>query len=486
MPNLRSSLFITFLSSNGATVVHLLVTVVLARLLTPSEVGVFSITAVLVGIAHIFRDFGVSSYLQREKELTREKVASAFGVMIATSWVIALLIYLLAATAATFYREKGVESVMQVLALGFLFIPFGSITNTLLTRDYRAREQAYVMVVGTTVYATTAIVLAYAGFGYMAMAWANLANIIASGLAFIPFRPKVAPWLPSLRGWRSVLNFGGGAVLGNSLNMANNAIPDLVLGKLSGAHDVGIMSRATSTTNMISQLLGPTVNYAALPYLSRIHHSKQSMSDPMTRAVMYMTGIIWPAISLIYLNSTDIVLVLYGPQWLESAVMVKIICMAAAVSTCFSFTSSAYMAIGRPYLTSIPTTALIALKACFIVSIYDGSLVSFGYALAIATVVNVPLQLWMQQHYLRIGWLEFCSSLLRSGMVTLACICGSLIWYWLPETTPKILSLAAKTSTTGLFWLFSIYMVQHPLLQEISPFVERTRKFAISLILKIR
>jgi len=96
MPSLRSSLFITFLASNGAMAIQMIVTIVLARLLSPSEIGVFSITAVLVYIAHIFRDFGVTSYLQREKELTRDKVATAFGVLIASSWVIALMIYLLA------------------------------------------------------------------------------------------------------------------------------------------------------------------------------------------------------------------------------------------------------------------------------------------------------------------------------------------------------------------------------------------------------
>lgn len=73
MRNLRLSLFITFLSGNGATG-QFFVTIILARLLSPSEIGVFSIAAVTVSIAHVFRDFGVGAYLQREKDLNPEKI----------------------------------------------------------------------------------------------------------------------------------------------------------------------------------------------------------------------------------------------------------------------------------------------------------------------------------------------------------------------------------------------------------------------------
>ena len=73
MIHLRRSLFITFFSTNAMTVVQFGVTLVLARLLTPAEVGIFSITSVVIGLAAVFRDFGVSSYLQRERDLTPQK-----------------------------------------------------------------------------------------------------------------------------------------------------------------------------------------------------------------------------------------------------------------------------------------------------------------------------------------------------------------------------------------------------------------------------
>ena len=178
MRNLRQSLTITFFASNGATVVNFIVAIILARLLTPAEIGIFSIAYVLVSVAHVFRDFGVTTYLVREKDLTPEKIRSISGVLFATSWATAIILYAASGVAAAYYREPGVKRVVEVLALGFVFIPFGAITHSLLTRELKAREQAIASVLGVSVYAISSVALAWFGFSYMTMAWASLLNII--------------------------------------------------------------------------------------------------------------------------------------------------------------------------------------------------------------------------------------------------------------------------------------------------------------------
>jgi O-antigen/teichoic acid export membrane protein len=101
------------------------VSVILARILSPSEIGVYSMTVVFVNFAHVFRDFGVSSYLQREKDLTPDKLRSANGVVFATSWLIASVLFLASPWIGQWFHEPEIVPVMRVLAIGFFFIPFG-------------------------------------------------------------------------------------------------------------------------------------------------------------------------------------------------------------------------------------------------------------------------------------------------------------------------------------------------------------------------
>lgn len=467
MANLRASLLITFLSTNGATAVQLVVTIVLARLLAPEEIGVYSITAVLVSTAHIFRDFGVASYLQREKDLTRDAVGAAFGVLLTSSWLIALLLFLVSGTAAAFFNQPGVRDVMQVLALGFVFVPFGAITHSLLTRDYRAREQVYAYVAGTTAYAVTAIGLALLGFGYMSMAWANLVNIIATALAYIPFRPAVAPWLPRFRGWRKVVNFGAGAVLGNSLQMVNNALPDLVLGKLSGPHDVGIMSRSISTPNMLNQVLGPTVNYAVLPFLSRTHHAGEPLSVPLTRGMSYLTTLMWPALAVTFVYAEPIVLFLYGAQWLECVPLIRQLCLALALGVPFTFNNAAYMAIGRPYLTSLPTAVDIGAKALAVVLLYDGTLARFAWALVSASVLMVPLHALLLNRLLGLPLRAFLAAQSHSLLVAGLCLLTALLLRPLTRGTPPFVEVLVIALAMPPVWLAGLRLARAPLLDEV-------------------
>ena len=77
---------INFLLSFGSVII-------VSRLLTPEEIGIFSVSVSLLGFAHILRDFGVGNYLIQVKEVTRANMRAAFSVMLYSSWLIAALLF---------------------------------------------------------------------------------------------------------------------------------------------------------------------------------------------------------------------------------------------------------------------------------------------------------------------------------------------------------------------------------------------------------
>lgn len=473
MAQIRKALVLTFLSTNGATVVHFGVTLVLARLLSPAEIGIFSITAVIIAFAHLFRDFGVASYLQHEADLTREKVATAYGVILTSSWVIALLVYLSSESLANFFGEQGVQRVMSVLALGFVFIPFGAVTHNLLIRDYRAKEQAYVRVIATAAYAVTAIGMAIYGYGYMSMAWANLINIVVTALAYIPFRPAVAPLMPSLRGWRRVVNFGAATTLGNSANAINNALPDIVLGKISGAFDVGLLSRATGITNLINQIIGPTVSYAVLPLLSRVHHSGQTLSGHLARATSYITCLMWPALASTALFAEPLIRFLYGKQWVAAVEPVQWLALMLALMTPFVFHGTAFIALGRPLLAVWPTFALLLARGVAILIIYDGTLISFALALCVAAVAVWPIYIWMQSIIIGVRLRDFVMATASSVVVTVPCMLIAVLCRNLTYDQSDGLVLLVAFVVVAPTWIISICVSHHPMLYELKMLVAK-------------
>ena len=85
MPSLRKALALSFASKYSSLAIHTVAVVVLARLLTPAEIGVYSVVAAVVALAHVLRDFGVGNYL----EFTTERIRTALSVVVLFTWSIA-------------------------------------------------------------------------------------------------------------------------------------------------------------------------------------------------------------------------------------------------------------------------------------------------------------------------------------------------------------------------------------------------------------
>lgn len=469
MANLRRSLFITFFSHSGATAIQFAISLILARLLSPSEIGVYSMTAVFVGIAHVFRDFGVTTYLQREAKLTTEKIRAAIGILFTTSWTLALILFFASGKLAIWFKEPAMEPVMTVLAAGFLFIPFGSITHAFLSREFAADKEVWVMVAGTLSYAVTCLTLAWLGFGTMSLAWANLANIVACGLACIPLRPKGIPWLPSFKNWSQAFHFGLGSLAANCASAINNAIPDLLLGKIGSAREVGLLSRGSSTVAIFSIVAGYTINYGAISYVSQAYNRGESLTPILNRNNTLLTGIGWPILGVTAVFATEIIHALYGAQWLQAAPAVMPLAISAAVTMAFNYTPTALTAIGHPYLSAIPTVLIIVSRIAIGILLFNGSLVSFAWAICLATIVAAPVIAFQQHRYLSYRFKSMVSALIPSALVSLICISAALcLELLLHAVGVPIIKLLVIGLSMIVIWYISIRLVKHPIIGEIN------------------
>lgn len=468
MANLRRSLIINFLTSSGATVLQFFVSILLARMLSPSEIGVFSMALVFVNIAHIFRDFGVGTYLQREPDLTTEKIRSAIGVMFTSTWAIAGVLYLCAGPIGNWFHEPGIVPIVKMLAVGFLVIPFGSITHAMLVRELAADKQAVVSAAGTLSYCASCLGLAALGFGTMSIAWANLISNVVAAVVYIPFRPAGLPWLPSFRHWKGITHFGLGTLVTNCASAINNSLPDVLLGKLSNARNVGLFSRANSTVSIFTYVAGSTINYGAVSYMSQSHHRGESLVPTLSRATALLTGIGWPAYALTALLGHDIVATLYGVKWLDCVPAILPLTLAAAVSTLFQYTPVALTAIGRPYLGAMPVLVTLLARIAFAFLLFDGSLVTFSWAICAATFVTAPVALLQQSRCFGFGVRKSFASVRGSLIVTAVCGFGcAAMQLALPDSIGPMGRLLLLSLPLMALWYAALRLTNHVLVDEV-------------------
>lgn len=468
LQSVRRKIALQVIVSNLSVVVNFVLAVILARLLSPDDIGVFSMSAVLIAIAHTFRDFGVVAYLKRERELTDQTIRTARGLLYITSWSMALVMFLSAGFWARFFNEVRVEEVVHVLALGFVFIPFGAVAAAVMTRELNVVQSSKVTALSTLVYFFASVSLALLGFKHMTMAWANLANILVTGLAYNWFLGRRLPWMPSLQGWRSMVSFGTANVLTALCKVINTSIPDLVLGRLSVATDVGLFSRATSTVNMVDKVIAPSINYFTLPYMARIHHTTGNVSAHFLRAGSIINSVLLPVFAWVGLMAHDIVLFLFGEKWLGAVPAIPWLCAAAAVATLFKLTSHTVTSVGRPFTALPPLIVLIIGKLLAVSLIYDGSLRSFAIALMIGELLSAPVYLYINKILLDVELKKWANDVIRIMFsVLVAGTSVAVFRHYSMENFSGFVRLLITFPTTILISAVCYQMMRVPLASEL-------------------
>jgi O-antigen/teichoic acid export membrane protein len=360
----------------------------IARLLTPKEIGVFSVAASLIGIAHTLRDFGVSNYLIQVKDLSIDKVRTAFTITAIMAWLIAALLFLSKGLIAEFYNKTELQDIVLILGLNFVILPFSSITMALLRRDMEFGKIYRITILGAISQATVNVALARLGFGSYSLAWGGFANVLITALAAQFIMPNYAYFKPSLAQWRAITDFGGKLSVSSLVFEAGNYSPDIIMGKLLGFVSVGIFSRAMGFVSLIDQALGDAIRPVMLPYFSQKNRECQDIRDVFLKVSSYYLSIALPLLCLIALLADPMIRLLYGSQWDIAVPIAQILCLAMMFKSLNFLVSAVILAGG--YAGRVLKVQLIYQPLRVFAIFYGGlqSLNTIAYALVVAELIG--------------------------------------------------------------------------------------------------
>ena len=137
--SLRRSIAWTFVAQGLYFVIQYGGSIILARLLSPKEMGVYTIALTTIALLTMLQSLGLNTFILREQNLTREKFGTAVCINAMLNVVIALLVLASAPLAGQYMREDGVREVMTLLALAPLLACLEFPSGTILYRDLDRR-----------------------------------------------------------------------------------------------------------------------------------------------------------------------------------------------------------------------------------------------------------------------------------------------------------------------------------------------------------
>jgi len=469
MSSVRSALLFSFAERYALIIINLASNLLIARLLTPDQIGVYSVTLAVMSIAQVLRDFGVASYLIQEKELSDDHIRTALGVTLLIGVGLGLVVFAVAPWVADFYRESRMRDLLWLAALNFLLLPFSTISLALLRRRMAFKALAVVNLVATLAGAVTSVSLSWAGFGPIGLVVGTLVVSATTGFAAWWAQGERRLLRPSLSQWRSLFSFGAQSSVVGVVTSVSMDINDLAVGKLMGFTPVALLSRAQGLMNLFHRDLMGAVRNVAYPAYARAVRENHAMEPLYVASVTSVCVVAWPFYGFVSLYALETLRLLFGPQWDAAAPLVPVFCLAGALAATFSLIGNLMMAMGRMDLLTRMEVVFQPVRAGLIVAAaaYWREPMACAVALVVAMLLQLPLVYVVKGRFLPNDWQALTRQLTRSGVVTLLALALPALLMWLHPREPGQPLPAAWFALAILgccvSWLLALSWCRHPL-----------------------
>lgn len=303
------------------------ISIFLARLLTPEEFGIVGLLALFTGIASVLIDSGFTSALIQKRDTSAASTSTVFFFNLISALFMALILCWSASWIASFYLMPILEPLTYVMALNLFLSAFGTVQRTLMIIELDFRTQTRINIISTIVSSCVAIFLAWCGWGVWSLAWQIVISTVLSNILVWYHRP----WRPVFTFEYHTLNelfrFGGFMMLSSLLDIIYNRMNTLLIGKLYSAKDLGFYARADRTQQLPGNIIGTLVSRVAFPFFSAANGDKVMLRQGLKKSVTILMMINLPLMLGLFASSRPLVLTLFGAKWSACIPYLQVLCL---------------------------------------------------------------------------------------------------------------------------------------------------------------
>lgn len=310
--------------------VTFLVSIVLARLLSPDDYGLLGIIAIFTAVCNTLINAGFNSALIRKKDCTDDDYNTVFICNMVLSLILYAVIFFCSPLIADFFGRKELITLTQVSSLSMIIGALAIVQQTRLTKRIDFKTQTKITLTASVSSGALGIVMALLDFGVWSLVAQQLAaQVLRTVLLFVYNK-----WLPKLRfsreSFHELFGFGWKLMLSGLLDTVWKELYQVVVGKFYSPATLGQYTRAGQFSNMFSSNLTTVIQRVTYPVLSNIQDDKERMVSAYRRIIkltMFIT-----AISMLFLGaiSEPLLYCLIGPKWHDAAIYLPLICLTGS------------------------------------------------------------------------------------------------------------------------------------------------------------
>lgn len=320
---------------------------VLARLITPAEMGIVGLTAIFFALAHQLASAGFGMALIRKLDRTEEDMNTMFWFNIVMSFIMGLLLFLLAPWFAEFYKQPELLWLTRVSAVMMFLNSSASVHWTLYQCRRDFKTPAIINTITVIAGMPVCLTLAWMGWGVWALMWQGIFTSVLS--LIIVWR--VSPWKPrfmfSKASFLSLFSFGGKIAYGGILDCIYFELHTFVIGKFYSPAQLGLYSRGNQLGRTLPMTLQGVLGNVMYPVLSTVQNDNERLVSAYRKYIKACSLIIsWFTVWTIAMAEPAVKL-MYGVNWMGCVIFVQIIAFRMTYSYINTINVSLLMVKGK-------------------------------------------------------------------------------------------------------------------------------------------
>lgn len=450
-------------------------TLIVARLLTPSDYGLVAIASTFIGFVTMINEFGLGTAVITKRDLSHEQIAQLNSMAVLLGVAGFLVSCALAEPMSRIFDAPALTWVLVAMGASFLIGAFKTVPSALLEKDLQFKPLALIEGGQAIIASLAVIILAFLGFGYWALVLGIVVGTAAWTILTLRLRTYAFQW-PVLRSLGETLTLSWHLIVMRVTWYTASNADRFIVGKLLGQAALGSYSFASIFANLPLDKIAGLISRVTPAFYSSVQTDHGTLRRYILSLTEGLALVTFPATVGLALVAEDFIRLLLGPQWGDVVLPLQVLACYVAVRSVMTILSPVLLATGlsRYGMMNSIWSFVLLLPAFFIGSRWG--LVGVAVAwLVVYPLVTVPLYTVMFRHIGLSVW-QYLPALwpaLSATLVMVTCVLGAR--FLTPNEWPHLARLIALTAVGGVAYLGTVWVLHRARLMAFVQLIREAR-----------
>lgn len=456
----------------GAQAVTLIVSIVLARILTPGDFGTVSLVMVFTTIMQVFVDSGLGTALIQKKDADDLDFSSVFYFNFAVCLILYAVMFMAAPLIAGFYNDTSLILIIRVISLTIIISGVKGIQQSYVSRNMLFKRFFFATLGGTIFSAFLGIGMAYAGCGVWSIVAQQLSNTAIDTLILwvtVKWRPKK---LFSWKRLKGLLSYGWKLLISSLLDTVYNNLRNLIIGKIYTSADLAYYNQGDKFPKVIVTNINASIDSVLLPSMAGEQDHRDRVKSMTRRAIKTSTYIMAPLMMGLMFCAEPVVKLLLTDKWLPCVPYLRIFCFTYMFWPIHTANLNAIKAMGRSDLFLKLEIVKKIMGLTLLLLTMRISVMAMAYSLIVSGICSQVINSWPNWKLLNYNYFEQLRDILPS--IIIALIMGIIVYFVGFLRLPTIVILLIQV-LTGVAIYIGVSALLH--LEEFEYLFEMVKSF---------